>query len=152
MGSRALSAPGPKKSKTESKKSQKRVKNSRFRLFFDSVLDFLGPGAGRARDPIFELYLQLLAQKGPNDPCSRAKDSKQSISFTGLSQDFGGILFICVSLAHKEWPPNRKTNFCHPPSPGTVPQIYLCCSGNLVLKCMSISFFTRASLVFEVFR
>ena len=35
---------------------------------FDSVLDFLGPGAERAREPIFELYLQLSARKAQMTP------------------------------------------------------------------------------------
>ena len=52
-------APGPKKSKTESSESQ----NRRFFDYFDSVLDFLGPGAERAWEPIFELHLQLWGAK-----------------------------------------------------------------------------------------
>ena len=37
-----------------------------FRLFFDSVWDFLGPGAERARELIFRLYLQLWARRARN--------------------------------------------------------------------------------------
>ena len=36
----------------------------------------MGPGAGRAWEPIFELYLQLFGPKGPNDPCSGQKFSQ----------------------------------------------------------------------------
>ena len=68
MRFRALSAPGPKKSETESKESQNRLFFNYFDSFFDSVLDFLGPAAERAREPIFELYLQLSARKAQMTP------------------------------------------------------------------------------------
>ena len=45
MGFQALSALGPEKSKTELEKSQNRQFFNYFDSFFDSVLDFLGPGA-----------------------------------------------------------------------------------------------------------
>ena len=64
MSSRGLPAPGSKKLKTESKKSRKRVEISIFRLFFDSVFNFLDPGAGRPRELIFN----SVSNFGPEGP------------------------------------------------------------------------------------
>ena len=68
--SRGLPAPGPKKLKTESKKSRKMEISTLFqlfRLFFDSILNFLGPGAGRPRGrkapgTRFQLHFRLWAR------------------------------------------------------------------------------------------
>ena len=71
MGSRALSAPGPKKSKTESKKSQNSWKIVDLDSFSTPFCTFWAPGpggAGRAREPIFELHLQLSARRAEMTP------------------------------------------------------------------------------------
>ena len=78
MSSRDLSAPGPKKSKMESKKSL-------FFNYFDSFSTpfstFWAPGAAeRPRELIFRLFVQLWAQRaqmtpvaGPGNPKSKKK-------------------------------------------------------------------------------
>ena len=63
MSCRGLSAPGSKKSKTESKKSQNSIVFQLFWLFFDSGFDFLGFRAERPRELIFGLFFQLWAQR-----------------------------------------------------------------------------------------
>ena len=67
----------------------------------------------------------------------RKKTHKQKThkqKFHGIVPGFGGggILFMCFSPP-KEWPEKKikknthtQTNFRHPPSPGTIPQICLC--------------------------
>ena len=45
---------------------------------------------------------------------------------TGLSRDFGGDSVMCFYSPLRNDPKNTWTKFCHPPSPGTIPQICLC--------------------------
>ena len=83
MSSRGLSAPGPKKSKTESKKSQSIL--TLFRLHFRL---FVPPGR---EDPgtHFRTLFPTLRQKGPNDTCSRQK-FLQSYRWSFPSSNFSG--------------------------------------------------------------
>ena len=63
MSSWGLPAPGPKKLKTESKKSQKsekRVEIFTFLVFFDSVFNFL--------DPPRQLIFNSVSNFGPEGP------------------------------------------------------------------------------------
>ena len=49
--------------------------------------------------------------------------------FTGLSRDFlGEFVYVFFSPIRNDPKENTATNFCHPPRPGTIPQIclYLC--------------------------
>ena len=67
MSPRGLPAPGSKKLKTESKKSREMEISTLFqlfRLFFDSVFNFLGPGVGRPRGLIFN----SVSNFGPEGP------------------------------------------------------------------------------------
>ena len=69
MSSRGLPAPGSKKLKTElkkSRKSRKRVEIFIFRLFFNSVFNFLDPGAGRPRELIFN-SVSTFGPEGPKN-------------------------------------------------------------------------------------
>ena len=66
MSSRVLLAPGSKKLKTEPKKSQKVEISTLFQLFglfFNSVFNFLGPGAQKAPGTHFQLRFQLWARR-----------------------------------------------------------------------------------------
>ena len=70
--------PGPKKSKTESKKSQNCWKIVDFDSFSTPFWTFLGPEAERAQKTHFPTLFATLGPKGPNDPCSGQKFSQGS--------------------------------------------------------------------------
>ena len=80
MSSRALLAPGPKKSKTESKKSQNQLFFNYFDSFSNPFWTFwaLGPtGPGNS----LSNSVCNFDPKGPNDPCSRQKFSQKLMGF-----------------------------------------------------------------------
>ena len=55
------------------------------------------------------------------------KNETRKQNFHGIVPGFWGEFCLCVFLPHKEWAEkNTSTNFRHPPSPGTIPQICLC--------------------------
>ena len=60
--------PGAQKVQNRVEKESKSTIFQLYRLFFDSVLDFLGPRSGTARQPIFELHLQLSARRAQMTP------------------------------------------------------------------------------------
>ena len=83
MSSRGLPAPGFKKLKTESKKSRKMEISTIFqlyRLFFDSVFNFLDPGAGRPRELIFS-SISNFGPEGPKNSSGGIEGSQSSITF-----------------------------------------------------------------------
>ena len=78
-------------------RSRKRVKIDNFSTIltlFDSVLDFLGPRVGRAREPIFELYLRLSARKAQMTPVAgksfrvAGESLQESLRIPGRNQRF----------------------------------------------------------------
>ena len=75
MGSQALPAPGPKKSKTESKKSQNRLFFNYFDSFSTLFWTFWAPGL-KGPGTHFRTLLATFGPKGPNDPCSEQKFSQ----------------------------------------------------------------------------
>ena len=71
MSSQGLSAPGPKKSKTESKKSR----NRKLHFFLLTPFStFWAPGTH------FPTLFLTLGPEDPNDPCSRGRASKRVFS------------------------------------------------------------------------
>ena len=76
MGSRALPAPGPKKCKTESKKSQKRLFFNYFDSFLTLFWTFWAPGPKGPGNP-FSNSICNSRPEGPNDPCSGQKFSQK---------------------------------------------------------------------------
>ena len=75
MSSRGLSAPRPKKSKTESKKSHNRLFFNYFDSFSTPFSTFWAPGP-RGPGNSFSALFPTLGPEGPNDPCSRARESQ----------------------------------------------------------------------------
>ena len=68
MSSLGLSAPEPKKSKTESKRSQNSWKTVNFDSFSTPFSTFLGPGAERPQELISRLFFQLWARRAQMTP------------------------------------------------------------------------------------
>ena len=85
MSSRGLSAARPKKSKTESKKSQNRL----FSNYFDSFstpFRLFGPWGREAPGTHFRTLFPTLGPKGPSDPCSgKSFRNTQPGDFLGLA-------------------------------------------------------------------
>ena len=77
MGSRALPAPRPKKSRTESKKSQNRQFLSILTLF-RLRFGLFGPRGREGPGTHFRTLFATFGPKGPNDPCSGQKFSQTS--------------------------------------------------------------------------
>ena len=75
LSSWGLSAPGPKKSKTESEKSQKRLFFNYFGSFSTPFSTCWAPGTH------FRTLFSSLGPKGPNDPCSSSMDSQELPQF-----------------------------------------------------------------------
>ena len=78
----ALSASGPNKVQNGVDKESKSTIFSTILTLFDSVLDFLGPEAERAKELIFRLYSQLWARRaqmtpvaGPGNPKTCNEDA-----------------------------------------------------------------------------
>ena len=99
MGSRALSAPGPQKSKTESKKSQNRLFFNYFDSFSTPSWTFWTPGPRGPGNP-FRTLFATFGLKGPNDRCSGQKFSLHE-EIQGLPPDIRVGYF--PHLQH-EWP------------------------------------------------
>ena len=69
------SQPGAQKV-TSTVEKEPNLKNSWFWLVFDSVLDFLDPQGRESPRTLFGTLFATLGPKGPNDPCSRARESQ----------------------------------------------------------------------------
>ena len=89
MSSRGLSAPGAQKVKKESKKSQNSWKIVDFDSFSTPLWTFWAPGS-RGPGNSFRTLLATLGPKGPNDPCSRARESQRERN----ENVFGEIWFL----------------------------------------------------------
>ena len=103
MSSRGLSAPRPKSSKMESKKSQNSWKNSLFWLFFDSIFDFLDPGAERPWELILGLFFHLWARRAQMIPVA----GPRGLCFAGSVFDVSWAVGIARFESVSESPPNR---------------------------------------------
>ena len=77
--------------------------------------------------PIWKLRAKDFGRWGEETPNKKTHAHKHII-ITALSQDLLVIILFVFSLPHEEHHPNKNTstNVCHPPSPGTIPQICLC--------------------------
>ena len=99
-----LPAPGPKKSKTESKKSQKVEISTLFQLFwlfFDSFFNFLDPGAGRPRELIFN-SVSNFGPKGPKNSSGGMEGSQAETAENKAA--LAQITWVHDGLQHGELP------------------------------------------------
>ena len=101
-----------------------------------------GPGPEAPRDS-FQTFLGFRARRARETPVNghrvpkfwetqfgskKRRNKHMNNIFTWLSRDFWGILFMCFFSPPRGMTPKKhiKTEFCHPPCPGTIPQICLC--------------------------
>ena len=91
-----LSVPGPKKSKTESEK----IQNRQFFNYFDSFSTPFSTFWARGQEAPgthFPTLFPTLGPEGPNDPCSRARESPKLMCICKLQ---GGRMEGSPSLLH----------------------------------------------------
>ena len=111
MSSRpGVSAPGPKKSKTESK----RVKIDCFFNYFDSFstpFSAFGPRVSAQGSHFRTLFFPTLGPEGPNDPCSGQKFSQGPKSLQIFEMQFSGNYFRNIFYPGRVCPPKSLQTF-----------------------------------------